>query len=153
MRQSFLTLAAIVAGLTGSGPASAKTDPAAWVNRILAEWDEIQAKDGWAPQGEIRPGSLASGSEARLDYPLAAGRSYRAVVVCEPGCGAGEVDLLDPSGSKIGETRALVEMPKLEVAPVAAGTYKLRIAMTDCASETCAWSARLYVKRAGNAQK
>jgi hypothetical protein len=153
MLKRCLTLAAFAAGLTAAGPALAKTDPAAWVNRILAEWDEIQGKDGWAAQGEIRPGSLASGAEARLDYPLAAGKTYRLVVVCEPGCGAGEVDLLGPSGSKVGETKALVEMPKLDAAPDADGTYRLRIAMTDCASETCAWSARLYVKRAAKPEK
>jgi hypothetical protein len=153
MRQTCLTLAVFAACLTAAGPAAAKTEPAAWVNRILAEWDEIQGKDGWAPQGEIRPGTLASGAEARLDYPLAAGRTYRVVVVCEPACGAGEADLLDPSGSKVGETKALVEMPKLDAAPVAAGTYKLRIAMTDCAAETCAWSARLYVKRPAKPDK
>lgn len=153
MRHTCLTLAAIAAGLTAAGSAPAKTEPAAWVNRILVEWDEIQGKDGWAPQGGIRPGTLASGAEARLDFPLAAGRTYRLVVVCEPACGAGEVDLLDPSGSKVGETKPLVEMPKLDAAPVADGTYKLRIAMTDCAAESCAWSARIYVKRAAKPEK
>jgi hypothetical protein len=144
MRHTCLILAAIAAGLTAAGPAPAKTEPAAWVNRILVEWDEIQGKDGWAPQGGIRPGTLASGAEAQLDFPLAAGRTYRLVVVCEPACGAGEVDLLDPSGAKVGETKPLVEMPKLDAAPAADGTYKLRIAMTDCAADTCAWSARIY---------
>lgn len=153
MRRPFLPLAAIAAGLTVSGPAFAKTEPAAWVNRILVEWDQIQAKDGWVPQGEIRPGTLASGAEARLDYPLAAGRTYRVVVVCEPGCGAGDVELLDPAGAKVGETKALVEMPRLDAVPAASGTYRLRIAMTDCASETCAWSARLYAMRAARADK
>jgi hypothetical protein len=124
----------------------AKTDPATWVNRILTEWDAIQARDGWAPQGEARPGRLASGAEARLDYPLAAGTTYRLVVVCEADCGAGDVELLDPAGTRVGEPRSLVEMPKLEVAPAAAGTYRLRVAMTDCAGESCAWSARLYAK-------
>jgi len=144
MRKLSLTLAALAGALAGA--ASAQTRPATWVNRILAEWDEIQRKDGWAPQGEIRPGSLASGAEARLDYPLAAGTTYRLVVVCEPGCGAGEAELLDPAGARVGDAKPLVEMPKLDAAPAAAGTYRLRVAMTDCASETCAWSARLYAK-------
>ncbi|HEX8309016.1 MAG TPA: hypothetical protein VF645_11435 [Allosphingosinicella sp.] len=142
MRKLSLALAAL-AGLFG-GPAFAQTRPAAWVNRILAEWDEIQRKDGWTPQGEIRPGALANGAEARLDYPLAAGSSYRFVVVCEAACGAGEVELLDPAGARVGDPKPLVEMPKLDAAPAAAGTYRLRVAMTDCALETCAWSARLY---------
>jgi hypothetical protein len=153
MRQSFLTIAAAGAALTASAPALAKTEPAVWVNRILVEWDQIQAKDGWVPQGEIRPGTLASGGEARLDYPLAAGRTYRVVVVCEPACGAGDVELLDPAGAKVGETKALVEMPRLEAVPAAAGTYTLRIAMTDCASQSCAWSARLYAMRPGKPDK
>jgi len=152
MRQAFLTLAAIAAALA-TGPALAKTEPATWVNRILAEWDQIQAKDGWVAQGEIRPGTLPSGGQASLDYPLAAGRTYRVVVVCEPGCGAGDVELLDPAGAKVGETKALVEMPRLDAAPAAAGTYRLRIAMTDCASESCAWSARLYAMRAAKSEK
>ncbi|HEX8450296.1 MAG TPA: hypothetical protein VF652_11960 [Allosphingosinicella sp.] len=142
MRKSFMALATL-ACLIG-GPASAQTRATAWVNRILVEWDEIQRKDGWTPQGEIRPGALANGAEARLDYPLAAGSSYRFVVVCEPACGAGEVELLDPSGARVGDPKPLVEMPKLDAAPASAGTYRLRIAMTDCALETCAWSARLY---------
>jgi hypothetical protein len=148
MRTSCLILAAVAAGLTAAGPAAAKTEPAAWVNRILAEWDEIQGKDGWAPQGEIRPGTLVSGAEARVDYPLAAGRIYRIVVVCEPACGAGEAELLDPAGARVGDPKPLVEMPKLEASPAAAGTYRLRVAMTECASETCAWSARLYSRSA-----
>lgn len=135
-----LALAALAA------PALAATDAMVWVNRILAEYDRIQLKQGWAPSGEARPGRLASGQEARLDYALAPG-SYRFVVLCESSCGAGEVELLDPAGARIGEPGVLVEMPKIETAPAAAGTYRLRVAMTDCASDECAWSARLYVKR------
>lgn len=152
MRGFGLALAALAAGLAPAG-ASAATDPPAWVNKILLEWDEIQRKDGWVPQGEIRPGSLASGAAASLDYPLAAATTYRIVVVCEPGCGAGDVELLDPAGARIGEAKALVEMPKLDAAPAAAGTYRLRIAMTDCASASCAWSARLYSRTAAPAKR
>jgi hypothetical protein len=137
-----LTLAALAGVL--AGPASAQTRPATWVSRILAEWDEIQKKDGWAPQGEVRAGALASGEETRLDYPLAAGSTYRFVVVCEAACGAGEVELLDPAGIRVGEPKPLAEMPKLDASAAAAGTYRLRVAMTDCASESCVWSARLY---------
>ena len=153
MRSFGLALAAVAAGVAPAGGAWAKTDPATWVRRILIEWDAIQRKDGWVAQGEMRPGALASGAEARLDYPLAAGTAYRFVVVCEPGCGAGDVELLDPAGAKVGETKALVEMPRLDAAPAAAGTYRLRIAMTDCASESCAWSARLYAMRAAKPEK
>ncbi|HEX8238380.1 MAG TPA: hypothetical protein VF574_01425 [Allosphingosinicella sp.] len=149
MRKSFLTLAALAAGLAQAGAASAKTEPGAWVNGILAEWDAIQAKDGWAAIGPIRPGALASGAEAELDFPLAAGTLYRVVVVCEPACGAGDAELLDPAGARVGDPKPLVEMPKLDAAPVAPGTYKLRVAMTDCASAACAWSARLYSKAPG----
>lgn len=148
MRKLGLALAGIMVGLGAAGGASAQTDPAPWVNRVLVEWDAIQAKDGWTPQGEVRPGRLASGGEARLEYPLAGGATYRFVVVCEPGCGAGDVELLDPAGARVGEPKALVEMPKLDAAPEAAGTYILRVAMTDCATAACAWSARLYVQGA-----
>lgn len=146
MRKTGLAFAGIAVWLAAAGPASAQTDPAVWVNRVLGEWDSIQAKDGWTPQGEVRPGRLASGAEARLEYPLAAGATYRLVVVCEPGCGAGDVELLDPAGARVGEPKALVEMPKVEAAPASAGTYVLRVAMTDCATAACAWSARIYVK-------
>lgn len=146
MRKLCLTLAALAAVLAPAGGVGAQARPAAWVNRILIEWDEIQRKDGWAPQGEIRPGTLASGAEARLDYTLSPGTAYRFVVVCEPGCGAGDVELLDPAGTRVGDPKPLAEMPKLEAAPAAAGTYRLRVAMTDCSTETCAWSARLYAK-------
>lgn len=133
--------------LAVAGAASAAADPATWVKRILAEYDAIQQKQGWAPQGEARPGALATGEEARLDFVLAGGVAYRFVVVCESACGAGEVELLDPAGARVGEPGVLVEMPKLPAAPAAAGSYKLRIAMTDCAAAACAWSARLYAKR------
>ncbi len=146
MRTLSLTLAALAGALAPAGAASAKTAPAAWVNRILVEWNAIQSKDGWAPRGEIRPGTLASGAEARLDYPLATGTTYRFVVVCEPGCGAGDVELLDPAGARVGDPKPLVEMPKLDAAPTAAGTYTLRVAMTDCATTTCVWSAQLYAQ-------
>jgi hypothetical protein len=116
------------------------------VKRIIAEYDSIQIRQGWSPQGEARPGALASGKEARLDFALTPG-TYRFVVLCESACGAGEVELLDPAGARVGEPGVLVEMPKIEAAPAAAGTYSLRVAMTDCASAECAWSARLYVKR------
>lgn len=146
MRISGLALAALAIGLVPAGAAWAQADRSAWVHRILGEWDAIQAQDGWRPQGEARPGTLASGAEARLDYALAAGSTYRFLVVCEPGCGAGEVELLDPAGARVGEPRALVEMPKVDSAPAAAGKYTLRVAMTDCAAASCAWTARLYVQ-------
>jgi hypothetical protein len=137
---------AAAAALATAGAASAKTDPATWVLRILVEMDAIQKKNGYASEGEARPGTLATGGEARLDYALAPG-VYRFVVVCESACGAGEVELLDPTGARIGGPGVLVEMPKIEVAPAAAGNYILRVAMTDCAAAACAWSARLYVRR------
>ena len=137
---------AVSALLAPVAAASAKTEPATWVKRILIELDSLYRKQGWAPQGEMRPGALASGKEARLDFPLAAG-AYRFVVICEPACGAGEVELLDPAGARVGALGVLVEMPKLDAAPAAAGTYTLRVAMTDCATATCAWSTRLYAKR------
>jgi hypothetical protein len=146
MRKTISMLVALVAVLAPAGGLSAQTRPATWVNGILAEWDEIQRKDGWAPQGEIRPGTLATGGEASLDYPLAAGMTYRFVVVCAPACAAGEAELMDPAGARLGDPKPLVEMPKLDAAPAAAGTYRLRLAMTDCAAESCAWSARLYSK-------
>ena len=135
------------AAMAAAGAASAKTDPATWVKRILVEMDSIQRKVGFAPEGEARPGMLATGGEARLDFALAAGTAYRFVVLCESACGAGEVELLDPAGARVGGPGVLVEMPKIEAAPPAAGTYVLRVAMTDCAAATCAWAARLYAKR------
>lgn len=153
MRRSSLILVALAAGMVACGGASAQTRPATWVNRILVEWDEIQRKEGWVPQGDMRPGSLATGAETRLDYPLAAGATYQFVVVCEPACGAGEVELLDPDRTRVGDPKPLTEMPKLQAAPSAAGTYSLRIAMTDCASATCAWSARIYSRRPTKSDK
>lgn len=153
MRKLCLTLAAVGAGVGATGPVAAQTAPATWVNRILVEWREIQGKEGWASAGPARPGSLAGGSEARLEFPLEAGMAYRVVVVCEPGCGAGEVELLDPAGSRVGEPKPLVEMPRIETTPAAAGTYSLRVAMTDCATATCAWSAQLYSKAPARAGK
>lgn len=146
MRKSSLTLAALAAGLAAAGTASAQTAPATWVNRILVEWQEIQGKEGWAPVGAARPGALAAGAESRLEFQLAAGSAYRFVVVCEPGCGAGDVELFDPAGVRVGDAKPLVEMPRIEVTPAAAGTYRLRVAMTDCVSQACAWSAQLYSK-------
>jgi hypothetical protein len=147
MRKSVQAFAALATLLAPAGMASARADPATWVARILVEMDAIQRKQGWAGEGEARPGALATGGEARLEFPLAAGASYRFVVVCESACAAGEVELLDPAGTRVAGPGVLVEMPKLEAAPAAAGTYVLRVAMTDCAAETCAWSARLYAKR------
>jgi hypothetical protein len=146
MRRTWIAAGA-AAALATAGAATAKTDPATWVKRILVEMDAIQKKNGYAPEGEVRPGSLATGGEARLDFLLAAGTAYRFVIVCESACGAGEAELLDPAGTRVGAPGVLVEMPKLEAAPAAAGTYVLRVAMTDCAAATCAWSARLYAKR------
>jgi hypothetical protein len=141
-----ISLVAAAALLAPVGAASAKTDPSTWVKHILIELDSLYRKQGWVPQGDQHPGALASGKETRLDFPLAAG-AYRFVVICEPTCGSGEVELLDPAGARVGAPGVLVEMPKLDAAPAAAGTYTLRVAMTDCATATCAWSARLYAKR------
>ena len=147
MGRRLIAMAGTAALLASPGPAWARLEPAAWVKRILLEYDVIQKKQGWVPEGEARPGSLATGEEARLDFELAEGSAYRFVVVCEPACGAGEVELLDPAGARVGGPGVLVEMPKIEAAPAAAGRYSLRVAMTDCSAEACAWSARLYAKR------
>ncbi len=141
-----MTMAAAWAMLLPADGGLARTDPATWMKRILVEMDAIQRKNGYAPQGEARAGTLATGGEARLDFALAAGTAYRFVVLCESACGAGEAELLDPAGAQVGAPGVLVEMPKLEAVPATAGTYVLRIAMTDCAAATCAWSARLYAK-------
>ena len=147
MRKPLIAIAAASALAAAAGAALAKTEPATWVKRILSEMDSIQKKNGYAPEGEARPGTLATGGEARLDFALAAGPAYRFVIVCESACGAGEVELLDPAGARVGDPGVLVNMPKLEVAPTAAGTYILRVAMTDCAAASCAFSARLYARR------
>jgi hypothetical protein len=153
VNKDLIRAAAALALLAGGGAASAKTDPAAWVGRIVVELDEINRRQAWAPEGDPRPGSLASGAEARLDYALAAATQYRLVVICEPMCGAGEVEWLDPSGTRVGEPGNLVNMPALPIAPTASGTYSLRIAMTECAERSCAWSARLYHKAVARRRK
>ena len=152
MRKLCLTLVALGASLA-AGTASAQAGPARWVNGILAEWREIQAREGWAPAGAARPGTLAAGAEAALEFPLAAGSAYRVVVVCEPGCGAGDVELLDPAGGKVGDPKPLVEMPRFETIPAISGTYRLRVAMTDCSTGTCVWSAQLYSKVQGKPKR
>ncbi|MEA3066236.1 MAG: hypothetical protein QOJ27_2697 [Sphingomonadales bacterium] len=138
---------AFALALLVASAAWAKTDPVTWMKHILVEMDAIQKKDGYAPEGETRAGALATGGEARLEFALAGGAAYRFVVVCESACGAGEVELLDRAGARIAGPGVLVEMPKLEAAPAAAGTYILHVAMTDCAAASCAWSARVYAKR------
>lgn len=147
MRKDAAAILAGVALLASAAGAWAKTEPAAWLERILVEMDSIQKKQGWTAEGPARPGDLATGGEARLDYALAAGGAYRFVVICDPACGAGEVELLDPAGTRVAGPGILVEMPKLEAVVAGAGTYRLRVAMTDCAAESCAFSARLYAKR------
>jgi hypothetical protein len=146
MRRIMIALAAASA-LPAPAAGWARLDPATWVKRVLGEYDAIQKKQGYSPEGPARPGALASGGETRLDFALAPGSAYRFVVICESACGAGEVELLDPAGARVGEPKALVEMPRFEAAPAAAGQYSLRVAMTDCAAATCAWSARLYARR------
>jgi hypothetical protein len=145
MRKRMMAMALAV--LTPGGGAWAKTDPVTWLKHILVEMDAIQARNGYGPEGETRAGALATGGEARLEFALAGSRAYRFVVICQSACGAGEVELLDPAGARVAGPGVLVEMPKLDAAPAAAGTYVLRVAMTDCAVEACAWSARLYAKR------
>jgi hypothetical protein len=89
-------MAAIGAAAVLAAPISgawAKTDPATWVKRIVVELDAINRRQAWAPVGEARPGTLATGGEARLEFPLAAGDDYRFVVVCEPLCGAGSCSI------------------------------------------------------------
>jgi hypothetical protein len=147
MGSRLIAMTGTIALLAAPVAAWAKVEPAAWVERILLEYDSLQKKQRWVPEGDARPGSLASGGEARLDFALAGGIAYRFVVLCEPACGAGEVELLDPAGARVGAEGVLVEMPKIETAPAAAGRYTLRVAMTDCAAEACAWSARLYARR------
>jgi hypothetical protein len=147
MRKLLIATAASCALLAPAGAAWARLEPATWVQRIVSEMDSIQKRNGYQPEGEARPGALATGGETRLEFALAAGTAYRFVVVCESACGAGEVVLLDPAGAQVAGPGVLVEMPKLEAAPAAAGNYTLRVAMTDCASESCAWSARLYARR------
>jgi hypothetical protein len=146
MRLQNLMFAALAAGLAAAS-AQAATDPASWVRRILAEMDEIQEGNGYRAEGEPRPGSLATGGEARLEFALAGGPAYRIVLVCEAACAAGEDELLDSAGLRVAGPGVLVEMPKLDSAPAATGKYVLKVAMTDCASTSCAWSARLYARR------
>lgn len=147
MRRAKLVVWAALAMLAPLPAAAAKADPATWVKRILVEMDAIQKKNGYTPEGEARSGTLSTGGETRLEFVLAGGTPYRFVVVCESACGAGEVELLDPAGARVAGPGVLVEIPKLETAPAATGKYGLRVAMTDCAADTCAWSARLYARR------
>jgi hypothetical protein len=128
-------------------PVSAKTDPATWVKHIETELDAINRKQKWLPEGEARGGVLAAGGEARLDYALAPGTAYRLILVCEQDCAAGEAELIDPSGAGLGDPKPLVNMPAFEATPPSAGTYALKVRMTDCAVAQCVWSARLYARR------
>lgn len=153
MRKRMAAIGAAAVLAAPMGGVSAKTDPATWVKRIVVELDVINRRQAWAPVGEARPGTLAGGAEARLEFPLAAGTDYRFVVVCEPLCGAGEVELLDPAGARVSEPGLLVNMPAIQASPPAAGAYVLRIAMTECAADSCAWSARLYSKAVARGRK
>ena len=132
--------------LAAAGTASAATDPAAWVKRILAD-DSIQINQGWAPQGEPRPAASWPAARTRGSISRLTSRHLPLRRPVRSGLRGRRGRAARPGQRRVGEPGVLVEMPKIEASPVAAGTYSLRVAMTDCASDECAWSARLYAKR------
>lgn len=78
--------------------------------------------------------------------PMAAGKPYLIFAVCDGDCKVVDLTLLDSAGAEIKTDTDSGDFPVLDFTPTTAGTFTVRIKMTDCALAPCYAGARVYQK-------
>lgn len=76
--------------------------------------------------------------------PMAAGKPYLIFAVCDGDCEVVDLTLLDNSGAEIKTDTDSGDFPVLDFTPTAAGTYTVRMKMTECKLAPCYAGARVY---------
>lgn len=76
--------------------------------------------------------------------PMTAGKPYLIFAVCDGDCKVVDLTLIDSAGAEIKTDTDSGDFPVLDFTPTAAGTYTVRMKMTDCALAPCYAGARVY---------
>lgn len=78
--------------------------------------------------------------------PMSAGKPYLIFAVCDGDCKVVDLTLLDSAGAEIKADTDSGDFPVLDFTPTAAGTYTVRMKMTECSLAPCYAGARVYQK-------
>lgn len=76
--------------------------------------------------------------------PMAVGKPYLIFAVCDGDCKVVDLTLLDSAGAEIKVDADSGDFPVLDFTPTTAGTYTVRMKMTDCTLAPCYAGARVY---------
>lgn len=76
--------------------------------------------------------------------PMTAGKPYLIFAVCDGDCKVVDLTLLDGAGAEIKTDVDSGDFPVLDFTPTTAGTYTIKMKMTECSVAPCYAAARVY---------
>lgn len=134
-----VSLLAVLASCSPSSSSSASTGSGtdrfrAYIDTALNTRADYHLKNNGYGRvdGVTKVGLLKDGEYTNLDVTLVVGRDYRLVGVCDQDCADLDMKLYNKSGSLVASDTSTDDIPLVDVSPVAAGDYTLKVSMADC---------------------
>ena len=93
---------------------------------------------------DARYGMLSTDESEQLTIPMAAGRSYAIVGVCDADCGNLDLVLSRSSRQEVASDHGDGNVPIVKVTTELAGTYGLKVIMTACRLGPCRYGIAVY---------
>ncbi len=128
-------LAAVLASCSPASSSSGGTDRfRAYIDTALTTRAGYHLKNNGYSRvdGVTKVGLLKDGEYTNLDVTLVVGREYRLVGVCDQDCGDLDMKLYNKNGTLVASDTSTDDIPLVDVSPVSAGDYTLKLSMADC---------------------
>lgn len=110
-------------------------------DQIAAIHDEIASDFDYASDMVI--GETAAGESTMFSMDVSDGAQYIIVAVCDYECGDVDLAVYDAEEDQAAADLEYDDYPM--VAFQGAGEYYVEVIMTDCAADTCAWAAQVFI--------
>ena len=108
----------------------------------------LLADQGYAAAVPSRFGMLSTDDSEQLTIPMAAGRSYAIIAVCDEDCGNLDLVLSRSSRQEVASDRDGGNVPIVKVTTTLAGDYGLKVIMTACRLGPCRYGIAVYSRTA-----
>jgi hypothetical protein len=118
------------------------------VEAALLRAGPMLADQGFTRHGPSVLGLLSADESEQLTLPLAAGRQYAIVGVCDEDCGNLDLVLARSARQEVASDRGEGNVPLVKVTTTLGGSYSLKVLMTSCRKGPCRYGIAVYSRAA-----
>lgn len=150
-RLSPTAIALVLQALLLGTPASLAAQADRWdrqVEAALQRAGPMLAEQGFVRDGASALGLLSTDESEQHTLPLAPGRQYAIIGVCDEDCGNLDLVLARSARQEVASDRGEGNVPLVKVTTTLAGSYSLKVLMTSCRKGPCRYGIAVYSRAA-----